>query len=190
MAMNRLDAIRRLVRLLDREPVIANLGKNTYDLYAAGDRPENFYTWGAMGSVSSIGLGLALARPDLRVIVLDGDGSLLMNLGSLATIALLRPINLIHIVCDTGTYETTGGQTSHTAGPTDLAAIGRGAGLAHVDMVTDLERFEEAARRGLREPGPWLIVAKVEGSAATAKVPRRPIYHRHRFMDAIGSPSP
>lgn len=189
MAMNRLDAIRRLARLLDREPVIANLGKNTYDLYATGDRPENFYTWGAMGSVSSIGLGLALARPDLRVIVLDGDGSLLMNLGSLATIALLRPVNLVHIVCDTGTYETTGGQISHTAGPADLAAIGRGAGLSNVAVVTDLDPFEEAARRGLREPGPWFIVAKTEGTASTAKVPRRPLYHKHRFMDAIG-PAP
>jgi thiamine pyrophosphate-dependent acetolactate synthase large subunit-like protein len=185
--MTRLDAIRRLARLLDREPVIANLGKTTYDLYAAGDRPENFYTWGAMGSVSSIGLGLALARPDLRVIVLDGDGSLLMNLGALATIALLRPANLVHIVCDTGTYETTGGQASHTAGVADLAAIGRGTGLAHVEAVTDLDRFEEAARRGLREPGPWFIVAKMEGSHSTAKVPRRPLYHKSRFMDAIGA---
>lgn len=187
MAMTRLDAIRRLARLLDREPVIANLGKNTYDLYAAGDRPENFYTWGAMGSVSSIGLGLALARPDLRVVVLDGDGSLLMNLGSLATIALLRPANLVHIVCDTETYETTGGQASHTAGPTDLAAIGRGAGLPHVDTVTDLDGFEQAARRALREPGPWLVVAKVDGSHSTAKVPRQPLDHKRRFMDAIGA---
>jgi len=116
MAMNRLEAFRRLLRLLDREPVIANLGKNCYDLFVAGHRPENLYTWGAMGSVSSVGLGLALARPELRVVVLDGDGSLLMNLGSLATIASLRPPNLVHIVCDTGTYETTGGQATHTAG--------------------------------------------------------------------------
>jgi thiamine pyrophosphate-dependent acetolactate synthase large subunit-like protein len=188
MAMTRLDTIRGLARLLDREPVIANLGKNTYDLYAAGDRPENFYTWGAMGSVSSIGLGLALARPDLRVVVLDGDGSLLMNLGALATTALLRPPNLVHIVCDTGTYDTTGGQASHTAGPTDLAAVGRGAGLPHVDTVTDLSRFEEVVRRALREHGPWFIVAKVEtSSSSTAKVPRRPLDHKRRFMDAIGA---
>jgi thiamine pyrophosphate-dependent acetolactate synthase large subunit-like protein len=187
MAMNRLEAIGRLVRLLDTEPVIANLGKNTYDLFAAADRPQNFYTWGAMGSVSSIGLGLALARPDLRVVVLDGDGSLLMNLGSLATIALGRPANLVHIVYDTGTYETTGGQASHTAGPTDLAAVGRGAGLSSVETVEDLEQFERVARRALAEPGPWLIVAKVAGTSATAKVPRTPIYHKYRFMDAIRS---
>jgi thiamine pyrophosphate-dependent acetolactate synthase large subunit-like protein len=186
--MTRLDAFRRLVKLLDTEPVLANLGKNSYDLFIAGDRPQNFYTWGAMGSVSSLGLGLAVARPDLRVVVLDGDGSLLMNLGSLATIAWVRPANLVHIVCDTGTYETTGGQPSHTAGVTDLAAIGRGAGVSQVESVQDLEGFEAAVRRGLKEPGPWLIVAKMEGTATTsAKVPRRPIRDKYRFMEAIKS---
>ncbi len=186
--MTRLDAFRRLVKLLDAEPVIANLGKNTYDLFTAGDRPQNFYTWGAMGSVSSVGLGLAVARPDLRVVVLDGDGSLLMNLGSLATIAWVRPANLVHIVCDTATYETTGGQASHTAGVTDLAAIGRGAGISQVEPVRDLDGFERAVRRSLTEPGPWLIVAKMEGTPTTsAKVPRRPIYDKYRFMEAIKS---
>ena len=186
--MTRLDAFRRLVTLLDAEPVIANLGKNTYDLFTAGDRPQNFYTWGAMGSVSSLGLGLAVARPDLRVVVLDGDGSLLMNLGSLATIAWVRPVNLVHIVCDTGTYETTGGQASHTAAAADLAAIGRGAGVQQVEQVRDLDGFERAVRRSLTEPGPWLIVAKMEGTATTsANVPRRPIYDKYRFMAAIKS---
>jgi len=185
--MTRLDAFRRLLTVLDTEPVIANLGRNTYDLFTAGHRPQNFYTWGAMGTVSSVGLGLALARPDLRVVVLDGDGSLLMNLGSLATIASLRPANLIHIVCDTGTYETTGGQASPTAGLTDLAAIGKGAGLAQVERVGELDQFERAVRRSLKDPGPWLIVAKMEGTSTTAKVPRRPIYDKYRFMEAIKS---
>jgi thiamine pyrophosphate-dependent acetolactate synthase large subunit-like protein len=183
--MTRLEAFQRLISLLDTQPVLANLGKNTYDLFAAGHRPQNFYTWGAMGTVSSVGLGLALARPDLRVVVLDGDGSLLMNLGSLATIASQRPRNLVHIVCDTGTYETTGGQASPTAGAADLAAIGRGAGLSCVERVDDLAAFERVARRSLGEPGPWLIVVKVEGTSTTAKVPRRPIYDKYRFMEAI-----
>jgi len=185
--MNRLDAIRRLLTLLTREPVISNLGKNTYDLFRAGDRPENFYMWGAMGSVSSVGLGLALARPDLRVIVLDGDGSLLMNLGSLATIAALRPPNLVHIVCDSRTYETTGGQTTHTGRATNLAAVGRGAGLTNVEEVTTLDQFATAVGRSLKAPGPWLIVAPVEATDSTARIPRRPIYDKYRFMDAIGS---
>jgi thiamine pyrophosphate-dependent acetolactate synthase large subunit-like protein len=185
--MTRLDAFRRLLMVLDTEPVLSNLGRNTYDLFAAGHRPQNFYTWGAMGTVSSVGLGLALARPDLRVVVLDGDGSLLMNLGSLATIASQRPANLIHIVCDTGTYETTGGQASPTAGVTDLAALGKGAGIAHVERVADLDQFERAVRRSLKDPGPWLIVAKMEGTSTTAKVPRRPVYDKYRFMEAIKS---
>src|SRR2546428_7570012 len=96
--MNRLEATRIVVELAGDAPIIASLGHPAYDLFAAGDRPENLYTWGSMGLASSIGLGLALARPDLRVFVLDGDGSLLMNLGSLATIRLLQPANLLLIV--------------------------------------------------------------------------------------------
>src|SRR5262249_49863537 len=93
--MNRVEATRVIVQLAGDAPIIASLGHPAYDLYAAGDRPGNFYTWGSMGLASSIGLGLALARPDVRGIVLDGDGSLLMNLGSLATIWLLHPANLV-----------------------------------------------------------------------------------------------
>src|SRR5436853_7661412 len=108
--MTRLEATRHLRAMLKHEPVIASLGHPAYDLFAAGDRPENFYTWGSMGLASSMGLGLAMARPDLRVFVLDGDGSLLMNLGSLATIGWTRPKNLVLIVWDNGEYGTTGGQ--------------------------------------------------------------------------------
>jgi len=133
--MTRLDATRALLGLLDHQPVLSNLGGNSYDLLAAGDRPENFYTWGAMASVSSVGLGLALSQPSLRVIVLDGDGSLLMNLGSLATIAAQRPPNLVHIVFDNRMYETTGGQATHTARGASLTAIARGAGLARVEDI-------------------------------------------------------
>lgn len=185
--MTRLEAIRDLLQLLDRQPVLSNLGANSYDLVAAGDRPENFYTWGAMGSVSSVGLGLALARPALRVIVLDGDGSLLMNLGTLATIASQRPPNLVHIVFDNQMYETTGGQATHTARGTNLAAIGRGAGLTAVEDVATLDAFLSVAQRALRDPGPWLIVARVEPSASSGKIPRRPIYYKDRFVDALRS---
>lgn len=184
--MIRIDAIRALLQVLNSQPVLANLGTNTYDLFAAGDRPENFYMWGAMGSVSSVGLGLALARPDLRVIVLDGDGSLLMNLGSLATISTLRPANLVHIVLDNRIYETTGGQATHTAKGVNLAAIARGAGLSQVREVRDLPSFANAAEAALREAGPWFIVASVEPTASTARIPRRPVYDKDRFMNSIG----
>src|SRR5260221_3848137 len=108
--MTRLDATKIVVELAGDAAIVASLGHPTYDLFAAADRPRNFYTWGSMGMASSIGLGLASARPDLRVIVLDGDGSLLMNLGSLATIALLRPANLTLVAMDNDEYATTGGQ--------------------------------------------------------------------------------
>jgi len=108
--MNRLEATRQLIAAAGGDPIVASLGHPAYDLYAAGDRPANFYTWGSMGLASSIGLGLAMARPDLRVFVLDGDGSLLMNLGSLATIGWVRAENLVVIVWDNGEYATTGGQ--------------------------------------------------------------------------------
>lgn len=185
--MKRIEAVQGLLQLLDRNPVLSNLGTNTYDLFAAGDRPENFYMWGAMGSVSSIGLGLALARPDLRVFVLDGDGSLLMNLGSLATISTQRPANLVHIVFDNRMYETTGGQATHTAMGINLAAIARATGLPQVREASDLPAFVGAVRAALHGDGPWFILAIVEPGASTARIPRRPVYYKDRFMSSIKS---
>src|SRR5258706_10951958 len=98
--MNRLEATQIVVDHAGDAAIVASLGHPAYDLFAAGDRPRNFYTWGSMGLASSIGLGVALTRPDVRVIALDGDGSLLMNLGSLATIGLLRPENLLVLLID------------------------------------------------------------------------------------------
>jgi len=185
--MNRLEAIRRIVPLLDNAAVISNLGRNTYDLYEAKDRPENFYMWGAMGSTSSVGFGLALAQPARPVMVLDGDGSVLMNLGCLTTVAAYRPPNLVLVVFDNGTYETTGGQPTHTARGADLEAIARGAGMSHTATVSDLDGFARAVEHALREPGPWFILAKVEEATRFARVPRRPIYIKDRFMQAIGT---
>src|SRR5436309_10621899 len=105
--MNRLEATRSICEVAGEAAIIASLGHPAYDLFAAGDRPRNFYTWGSMGLCSSIALGLALARPDVTVMALDGDGSLLMNLGSLATIGLLGPPNLIVVVMDNELYGTT-----------------------------------------------------------------------------------
>src|SRR6476646_5388398 len=102
--MNRREATQVVVDHAGDAAIVASLGHPAYDLFAAGDRPRNFYTWGSMGMASSIGLGIALAKPEVRVIVLDGDGSLLMNLGSLATIGLLQPLNLVVVVMDNGEY--------------------------------------------------------------------------------------
>ena len=140
-----------------------------------------------MGLASSIGLGLALARPERRTIVLDGDGSLLMNLGSLATIGVYRPANLVLIVWDNGEYGTTGGQRAATAFGADLAGAGRALGIANAVSVDTMRELEEALDRTGREAGPAMIVATVSESAPTAKPPFDCVYLKHRFMAAFGS---
>jgi thiamine pyrophosphate-dependent acetolactate synthase large subunit-like protein len=141
-----------------------------------------------MGQISSTSLGLAMARPDLSVIVLDGDGSPLMNLGSLATIARKAPPNLIHIVWDDEVYETTGRQPTHTAAGTDLAGIARAAGIPKAVAVDDEAGFAATVDRALREPGPWFIAVKIVPEKATARPPRDPIFFKYRFMRAIEKP--
>lgn len=152
--MTRLEVIRAL---LDRKPVLSNLGRTTYDLFRGGRPGRELLHVGSHGLVSGVGLGLALARPDLTVVVLEGDGSLLMSLGTLATIAACRPPNLVLIVCDNRAYETTGGQPTHTSTSAHLASLGRGAGLSAVEEADTLDRFTAAVRRSLREKGPWMI---------------------------------
>jgi thiamine pyrophosphate-dependent acetolactate synthase large subunit-like protein len=187
-AFDRLEATRALVAMLGDEPVVASLGHPAYDLFAAGDRPANFYTWGSMGLASSIGLGLAMAKPGARVFVLDGDGSLLMNLGSLATIGWVQPSNLIVIVWDNGEYGTTGGQETATAHGTDLEAASRAMGVSMTMTVRTVEEFEAAVTRARAEAGPWVIVAKVAESAPTVKPPLDCVFIKQRFMSAMGNP--
>jgi thiamine pyrophosphate-dependent acetolactate synthase large subunit-like protein len=176
------------VAALDREPVIASLGHPAYDLFAAGDRPENFYTWGSMGLASSIGLGLAVVQPDLRVFVVDGDGSLLMNLGSLATIGWTRPANLVVIIWDNQVYGTTGGQDTATAHGADLEAAARALGAPATMTVSGEVEFDLAIARARTEPGPWVIVVRVAETMPTVKPPLDCVFIKQRFMAAIGQP--
>jgi thiamine pyrophosphate-dependent acetolactate synthase large subunit-like protein len=186
--MNRLDATRRLVAAAGNAPIVASLGHPAYDLFAVEDRPANFYTWGSMGLASSIGLGLALVRPELRVFVVDGDGSLLMNLGSLATIGWVKPANLVLIVWDNALYGTTGGQDTATAHGADLEAAAKAMGAAIAVTVRNEGEFDAAIARSQTEPGPCVIVAKVAESAPTVKPPLDCVYIKQRFMAAIGQP--
>jgi thiamine pyrophosphate-dependent acetolactate synthase large subunit-like protein len=185
--MNRLVATRIVVELAGDAPVVASLGHPAYDLFAAGDRPQNLYTWGSMGLASSIGLGLALARPDVRVFVLDGDGSLLMNLGSLATIGLLRPANLVLVVMDNEEYATTGGQPTPTAHGADLEAAARAMAIANATTARTETELRRAVDRGIERRAPQMIVAKVSESAPAAKPPLDCVFIKQRFMAAIGS---
>lgn len=186
--MNRLEATRILVGCAGDAPIVASLGHPAYDLFAAGDRPSSFYTWGSMGLASSIGLGLAIGRPDLRVFVVDGDGSLLMNLGSLATIGWDAPPNLVLIVWDNEEYATTGGQQSATAQGADLAAAATALRIRASVTVRDARAFREAIRRAQADPGPWMINAKVVESAPQARPPLDCVFIKQRFMAAIGNP--
>ena len=188
--MTRLESTRVLLDVIadaPETPVIASLGHPAYDLFAAGDRPANFYTWGSMGLASSLGLGLALARPDLRVFVLDGDGSLLMNLGSLATIGWTRPGGLVLIVWDNELYGTTGGQASATAHGADLEAAARAMGFQQTATVRTLDALRQILDRSRVEAGPWMILAKVEETRPSVKPPLDYAGIKQRFMAAIGA---
>ena len=186
--MNRLQATRHLIAALGDEPIIASLGYPAYDLFGAGDRPSNFYTWGSMGMASSIGLGLALARPDLRVFVVDGDGSLLMNLGSLATIGWQKPENLVLVVWDNEEYGTTGGQQTATAAGADLAGAATALGISASVTVNTEDELTFAVTRARTGRGPWMIGAKVRETPPAGKPPLDCVFIKQRFMRAIGAP--
>ena len=160
--MKRAECIAMLHPELDDKVVVTIMGACAQELYDLGHRENFFYLQHAMGLASSIGLGLALHLPEERIVVLDGDGSVLMNLGTLATIARYRPRNLVHIIFDNGSLLSTGGFDSHTtSGVTDLAAMARGAGLERVSAVNSVMDFGEAVIDAFNSDDLSLIVAKV-----------------------------
>ncbi|MFQ5410303.1 MAG: thiamine pyrophosphate-dependent enzyme [Anaerolineales bacterium] len=161
--MKRADLIEALYPELQDRVVVTIMGACAQELYDLGHRESFFYLEHAMGLASSIGLGLALNLPDEHIVVLDGDGSVLMNLGGLATLARYRPPNLTHIIFDNGSLLSTGGFASHTAaGITDLAAIARSAGIPNVSLTRTPFEFVEAAADAFERHGLSVIVAKVE----------------------------
>jgi sulfopyruvate decarboxylase subunit beta len=159
--MNRRDAIEVFARYRGDAPVIVGPGVSGRLLYEIDHRPATIYNM-ELGYPVAMCLGLAFALPDERVCALDGDGSLLMSLGVLTTIARYRPPNLVLLVLDNRVYLSTGALPSATAYGADLAAIGRGAGLEHAESVADVAALERALARASAEPGPWLIVAQIE----------------------------
>ena len=122
--------------------VVGGLGASTYDIAAAGDHDRNFYLWGAMGGAVMIGLGIALAQPKLPVVVITGDGEILMGIGSLATVGLQKPGNLTIIVLDNEVYGETGGQTSHTASTADLVGVAKACGIAEARTLSTMAEIE------------------------------------------------
>lgn len=170
--------------------VVAGLGSPAYDLHAAGDSDANFYLWGAMGSAALMGLGLAQAQPQRKVLALTGDGEQLMGLGGLATIAIAKPKNLVVAVIDNGHFGETGMQPSHTGRGIDLAAVAGACGFAEARTVHDLPGVE-GLRAALQAPaeGPRLFVIKVAADNPPRSLPPRDAVHlKSRFRARLGLP--
>jgi sulfopyruvate decarboxylase subunit beta len=164
--------------------LISNIGYPSRELYAVDDRRENFYMLGSMGLASSIGLGLALALPRRKVIVLDGDGSVLMNLGTLATIANHAPDNYLLVILDNCCYGSTGSQPTCTSGRTDLASLASAAGVERVGRVNSLRELEVAIESGLEGGG--VVVVRVEpGNAEVPVIHLSPSEILQRFMGSF-----
>lgn len=187
---SRLDRRIFVAALLERIPgalVVSGLGSATYDLYAAGDRPENFYLWGAMGAASPIGLGLALAQPERSVVVLTGDGEHLMGIGALGTIGALRPPNLTIVVIDNGHFGETGMQASHTSLGTDLVTVARGFGIEDVLQVTELSAVDSVAQRVNARTGTGYVQVLVDANEPPRTLPPRDgVAVKNRFRAALG----
>jgi sulfopyruvate decarboxylase subunit beta len=160
--VKRLEAMKAIYPELERSVVVTIMGAVAAELQSLGHRPNFFYLQHAMGLASSLGLGIALARPALPVVVLDGDGSLLMNLGGLTTLARYRPKNLTHVVFDNESLLSVGGFPTATSTGSDLAAIAAGAGVRRTATVRTLEEFRAAVTGALAAKELTTIVAKVE----------------------------
>jgi thiamine pyrophosphate-dependent acetolactate synthase large subunit-like protein len=185
--MHRFDLTQRLVAKLRREEaVIGGIGHANFDLWAAGHRPQNFYMLGSMGLAIPIALGVAIAQPGRKTFALEGDGSLLMQLGCLATVAMRAPKNLAIIILDNGTYQITGGQP--TPGQhADLVAIARDCGLHQAAWAADEAEFETLLDQALAGDGPHVIGVKLDDQKPQRQTERDPSQIRDRFMRGMGA---
>jgi len=185
-ALDRREVVRMLLAKRGEMLVIAGLGAPAWDATDAGDHPLNFPLWGGMGGAAAIGLGLALAQPDRRVLVLTGDGELLMGMGSLATIGTQRPRNLSVVVLDNERYGETGMQASHTAFGVDLAAVAKACGFVSAMMVTRIEQIRRVRTDLHRADGPLFAQVKVAPDKLPLVLPPRDGAHlKDRFREAL-----
>ena len=186
--MNRLELTRRAVALLKHdEAVIGGIGNANFDLWETGQRPQNFYMLGSMGLTIPIALGVAIAQPQRHVVALEGDGSLLMQLGCLTTVAVQAPKNLTMVVWDNGIYQITGSQPTASKSTADIVAISRGAGIANSAWAADEDEFEKLMARALDGGGPSLIAARIDGEPGVGKTERDPVAIRVSFMRGIAA---
>lgn len=167
--------------------VVTGLGSPSYDVFAAGDRDRNFYLWGAMGGSVPVGLGLALAQPDVPVVVVTGDGEMLMGIGALGSVGAAQPSNLHVVVLDNGHYGETGMQRSHASLGTDLTAVAAGFGIADAVRVTDGGETGSVAARITANAGPSFTQVLIGTDEPPRALPARDGVHvKNRFRAALG----
>ena len=184
--MKRYDFLKRLVEKTRHELIIAGVSPTNHELFSIKDLPTSFYMRHSLGMASSIGLGLALAQPDRKVIVLEGDGGILMNLGSLATISTQQPKNLLLFILDNRCYENTGCQPTATAHQARIEVIARGAGIKKACRWRDTEDVESKLPKALLEKGPSVIVVEIEtGRETNAMIDIGAVENKLRFMQTI-----
>ncbi len=186
ITLERRDVMAAILKDRGDALLVTGLGSPTYDAFAAGDHPLNFYLWGAMGGAAMIGLGLALAQPKRRVLVVTGDGEMLMGLGSFATIAAERPKNLSIVVLDNQHYGETGMQPTHTGRGVDLPGMAKAAGFASTATIYSAQQLKTWIPRLHRSQGPVFATVKVTTNPVPMTLPLRDgTAIRHRFREAL-----
>ena len=172
--LHRRDVVKALLANRKEAIAIGGLGASTNDITAAGDHARNFYLWGGMGGAAMMGLGLALAQPKLPVVVITGDGEMLMGMGSLATIGLQKPRNLSMVVLDNECYGETGGQMSHTASAADLVGVARACGISDsraISTMAEVEAFATSIQDVFA--GPRFASVKIDAANLERVLPMR-----------------
>lgn len=188
--LDRRAVVSRLIAACPDALVVTGLGSSAYDVFAAGDRPENFYLWGAMGGAAAIGLGLALAQPTRSVLVITGDGEQLMGMGALSTIAAQQPRNLSVVVLDNGHFAETGMQPSHTSLGTQITEVARACGIADARQVRALTELEALAATVNARTGCLFAQVLIAADDLPRVLPPRDGVHlKNRFRAALGFPT-
>lgn len=185
--MKMTQVVQAIMEHLDKELLITANGRISREAFSLKDRTENFYMIGSMGLASAIALGLALNRPERRVVILDGDGNLLMSLGILAQVAALLPKNLIHIVLDNETYCSTGNQPTISS-QVRLEDIAKSSGYPEVVKITEQEDLDTTLKKCLRTNGPSFILAKIQAddmAESLSRVTHTPGDIKERFMHSV-----
>jgi len=186
-SLDRRDAVARLLQDRGDLLVVTGLGSPSYDAMAAGDHDNNYYLWAAMGSAAMIGLGLARARPERSVLVITGDGELMMGVGGLATITVAQPANLTIAVLDNGLFGETGLQQSHSGHGVEISRIAESMGFAWTGIIRTREDIDDLRARLDDRNGPGLATIKIKGDNPPRVLPPRDgVYIKNRFRSALG----